>query len=530
LTCLDGVGPRVPTPSTDAPLPREMWGAHAIDATTRFALTPPSRHRRDARPPQAQEKEEDEREARRKAREEMEMRAFLEDKDEAFAEAHQRALEWTDDFAIYAEKKCVETLQRVQREAQAHYDKQLLRQSLRLIRLPWAEKRAISLMNRQKMRNLLRLCAGWRKVDRSMPKYWRLRTKYHCFLDWIRLVKNHKLYRTSPCGNQTSDAPRHRRVSPSSLVGFHTGTSSVKKMLLKRKHRAFASTRLLKERGARRCRSIHQDRWADTRAVFSRWATYAFDQIRWRYMTVLGTKRVRLKLLQKMFSVLKSEAGFGVTAGRTPWVRRIDADLGVCSLYFVAPRRKTDLLNNLRKSNAVHRKAVADGARNGPTFKKFMDSVGGAAMARLYSEQAMLLKAFELKGDTRHEDVDVDIQSPPDADTEASEFKDVVCPPGVRVCAVRVIAKRNWGVLGVGTELEGDGDKIDRPFRGGNNGGKFTKETFALGEFEHLTAIEIHCSQSVVCVEIKFRAPHAIDAMCPRNCVCSMAWPRRLIT
>jgi len=126
---------------------------------------------------QAAEKEEDEREARRKAREEMEMKAFLEDKDEAFAEAHQRALEWTDDFAVYAEKKCVETLQRVQREAQAHYDKQLLRQSLRLIRLPWAEKRAISLMNRQKMRNLLRLCAGWRKVDRSMPKYWRLRSK-----------------------------------------------------------------------------------------------------------------------------------------------------------------------------------------------------------------------------------------------------------------------------------------------------------------------------------------------------------------
>ena len=293
------------------------------------------------------------------------MKAFLEDKDEAFAEAHQRALEWTDDFAVYAEKKCVETLQRVQREAQAHYDKQLLRQSLRLIRLPWAEKRAFSLMNRQKMRNLLRLCAGcclgvrirddafvpiastrrhrrdaidatltgrtrrWRKVDRSMPNYWRLRTKYHCFLDWIRLVKNHKLYRTT----------------------------SVKKMLLKRKHRAFASTRLLKERGARRClcgnqnlwrvlprprrhlvdfhtgrcRSIHQDKWADVRATFSRWSTYAFDQIRWRQMTMLGTKRVRLKLLQKMFSVLKSEAGFGVISGRTPWVRRIDADLGVCS-------------------------------------------------------------------------------------------------------------------------------------------------------------------------------------------------------
>ena len=405
------------------------------------------------------------------------MKAFLEDKDEAFAEAHQRALEWTDDFAVYAEKKCVETLQRVQREAQAHYDRQLLRQSLRLIRLPWAEKRAISLMNRQKMRNLLRLCAGWRKVDRSMPKYWRLRTKYHCFLDWIRLVKNHKLYRTS----------------------------SVKKMLLKRKHRAFMSTRLLKERGARRCRSIHQDTWADLRAVFCRWSTYAFDQIRWRCMTILGTKRVRLKLLQKMFSVLKSEAGFGVIAGRTPWVRRIDADLGVCSLYFVAPRRKTDLLNNLRKSNAVHRKAVADGARNGPTFKKFMDSVGGAAMARLYSEQAMLLKAFELKGDLRYKDVDVDIQSPPDADTEAAEFKDTVCPPGVRICSVRVIAKRNWGVLGVGTELEGDGDRIDRPFRGGNNGGKFTKETFQLGEFEHLTAIEIHCSQSVV-EAIRFEA------------------------
>ena len=137
------------------------------------------------------------------------MKAFLEDKDEAFAEAHQRALEWTDDFAIYAEKKCVETLQRVQREAQAHYDRQLLRSLYDIIRLPWAEKRATALTNRQKMRNLLRLCAGCAASaseffvpDRApstrdgvppspaqvaegrpvMPKYWRLRTKYHCFL------------------------------------------------------------------------------------------------------------------------------------------------------------------------------------------------------------------------------------------------------------------------------------------------------------------------------------------------------------
>ena len=148
LTLLDGrtVAPRHRRDAARPPPARwrGAWAA-AVDATPRS---------------QAQEKEEDEREARRKAREEMEMKAFLEDKDEAFAEAHQRALEWTDDFAIYAEKKCVETLQRVQREAQAHYDRQLLRQSLRLIRLPWAEKRAIALMNRQKMRNLLRLCAG----------------------------------------------------------------------------------------------------------------------------------------------------------------------------------------------------------------------------------------------------------------------------------------------------------------------------------------------------------------------------------
>ena len=276
--------------------------------------------------------------------------------------------------------------------------------------------------------------------------------------------------------------------------------------------------KVVEGRGARRCRSIHQDRWADTRAVFSRWSTYAFDQIRWRYMTVLGTRRVRLKFLQKMFSVLKSEAGFGVIAGRTPWVRRIDADLGVCSLYFVAPRRKTDLLNNLRKSNAVHRKAVADGARNGPTFKKFMDSVGGAAMARLYSEQAMLLKAFELKGDLRYKDVDVDIQSPPDADTEASEFKDTVCPPGVRVCAVRVIAKRNWGVLGVGTELEGDGDKIDRPFGVVATAASSRRALFQLGEFEHIARSPWSAWKS------KFRVPPRHRRDVSSNCVWSMAW------
>ena len=419
---------------------------------------------------QAEEKEEDEREARRTAKEELEIKAFLEDKDEAFAESHQKALEWTDDFAIYAEKKYVETLQRVQREAQAHYDKQLMRQSLRLMRLPWAEKRAISLMNRQILRNRLRLCAGWRKVNRSMPRYFRLRVKYHCFLDWVRLVKNRKLIRSS----------------------------ALKPMLLRRKARASLTTRLLKERGARRCRSIHQDRFADVEATFARWSTYAFDQIRWRCMTLLGLKRLRLKRLQTIFSTLKSEAGFGHVSRRTPWVRRLDADLGVCSLYFVAPRRKTDLLNNLRKANAVHRKAVADGARNGPTFKKFVDAVSGNAQARLYAEQRLLLKAFELRGNTRHEDVHVVIQRPPDADAVAELFKDMVCPPGVRVCAVKVCAKRGHGVLGVGTELQGDGDRIDRPFRGGNANGKFAKETFVLSEDEHFTAIELHCSKAVV--------------------------------
>ena len=71
-----------------------------------------------------------------------------------------------------------------------------------------------------------------------------------------------------------------------------------------------------------------------------------------------GTKRVRLKLLQKMFSVLKSEAGFGVIAGRTPWVWRIDADLGVCSLYFVAPRAQDGLAEQPAEVERGPRKAM----------------------------------------------------------------------------------------------------------------------------------------------------------------------------
>ena len=207
LTRLDRVPHRRPTPSPRrrAPAACSMaWsvGRRAVARRDAVDATPPS---------QAQEKEEDEREARRKAREEMEMKAFLEDKDEAFNEAHQRALEWTDDFAIYAEKKCVETLQRVQREAQAHYDRQLLRQSLRLIRLPWAEKRAIALMNRQKMRNLLRLCAGWRKVDRSMPKYWRLRSKL-CGNQPDNSSLSHSSAMTLPCRLRRTVRNRHRHA------------------------------------------------------------------------------------------------------------------------------------------------------------------------------------------------------------------------------------------------------------------------------------------------------------------------------
>ena len=85
-----------------------------------------------------------------------------------------------------------------------------------------------------------------------------------------------------------------------------------------------------------------------------------------------------------------------------PIVRPLDPEQSEATgaLGPLVAKRQLDKVSRL-----VH-EAVADGARNGPTFKKFMDSVGGAAMARLYSEQAMLLKAFELKGDLRYKDVD----------------------------------------------------------------------------------------------------------------------------
>ena len=152
----------------------------------------------------------------------------------------------------------METLQRVQREVRRH-DRQLLRQSLRLIRLPWVWKWSRS--RNWEMRNLLRLCAvrprrpnssadrvdaapstrghrhnRWRKVDRSMPKILAPTTKAPCFLDWIRLVKN------------------------------TSSTTPWSRMLLKRSTRLHVDA-LAEGTGARRA-VHHQDRWADLRAVF----------------------------------------------------------------------------------------------------------------------------------------------------------------------------------------------------------------------------------------------------------------------
>ena len=38
------------------------------------------------------------------------------------------------------------------------------------------------------------------------------------------------------------------------------------------------------------------------------------------------------------------------------------------------------------------------------------------------------------------------------------------------------------------------------------------------------TKLQAAILSATLCVEIKFRAPHAIDATCFRSCVCAMAW------
>lgn len=422
----------------------------------------------------AKDKEREEEVTRAKADQKAIVDKFLAKKDQVCEAGLRRLAEYVDNFKEQACRGLVETVYKVYTEAAQVHERSVARHVFRSLRVPWAERRSAALLRRQVLRRQLAMCARLRRLDNSMPRYWSLRVKWRVWQALVELRDNHRAWRTP---------------------GLYTH-------LMRRRHLALRTTRMLRNLGARRGHSMRDTPQAFNGTVdscFRRWTTYTQNRVRWRSVATVARRRRDLRTKHSVLVALCANAGVHRPAQiRDPaLVRRSTADLSCYRTYFAASRKCQDLLYSVRQAVARRVHGVRDAARRGPSFKKLIHGVRSETTQRLQVEKQLLLEAFEMRGRVVSDDSDVAIIAMPDRPNlrEAEAFRDGQVPTGCRIGGVTVVSKRGRGLVGLGSIVVGDGDSLANPIHGSSDGAQLT---FLLEASERLVAVELDVGPTVV--------------------------------
>ncbi|KAJ1462187.1 hypothetical protein M885DRAFT_611069 [Pelagophyceae sp. CCMP2097] len=424
--------------------------------------------------------------------------AFLSEQDAAAAVARDRAVEYVEGFFEHAARKLLDAAYRIRKEVVASYDRDLAKSALRALRLPWAMRKTAALLRRQILRRRLAICVRLRQIERGMPKYHRLRTKWLAWQSWLTLAANHEAWR-SP-GLAAHLAHRQRRAERvSALLRARAPRDDAASGTDGRRWRRFAQ-----------CSPAE---FADVPACFLRWSAYAQEKVRFGLFSAAVRARRALRLQHQVFAALRDEAGISVRGARdaqappatfaathrvSAALRRCDADVQTWRARFVASRRSRDAILRFRRINAVKARAVADRARCGMSFKRLLVSLRAEVDERLHLEQKLLLADFKARGDAVIKDVDTEIAAPgawAALAADAKAFRDARCPGTSRIGCVNVVTQRGRGVVGLGLVLDSDGEKLSLHVHGSDEG---VGQAFEFESPEALTGVEVLVGNSVI--------------------------------
>ncbi|CAM9849638.1 unnamed protein product, partial [Discosporangium mesarthrocarpum] len=400
----------------------------------------------------------------------------------------------------YAANKLVEVVSKVYGKALEGAHSDLLRTCLRAWRLWYMDRVSISLYNRKRLRNWLRICARLRYLYRGMPLYRNLRSKWAVITALLSAVDSRLRY----------------------------GTPDLLQTLRRRRELLLGFSHLLERRGlvpGRYCPAVLLPATLDRRAILQRWVQYtqlqvasrmlcsslrvrgrfrgsrvAFDGWRWglppsaaaayRVRAPEGAEREKLADVGRADKDLEGEEGSDISAmkygnGRLndlerrgfgdfrdgfrhrgwdcKWVvrgkkplpeLRAEADLEVMRRTVVAAWRGS-LVRTIVSRQRRHMTRLKRSARMEPTFKKFLQYHKWQASERVRTESRLLVDAFVNRGRLKFNDLDPALAlMPPPVSRGTSPhdlipFRDPAVPGAYLASEVRIMTRIGEGVVGI---------------------------------------------------------------------------------
>jgi len=318
-------------------------------------------------------------------RKEVLMKQFMDTITSETREADIKSLNYVAEFQVHAARRLFEVAARIREEVDKFHGINIKWRYIRRIRLLIMMRRASSMYARQKLRNWLRLCVYWKKVEKGMVTYKRIKELWMCFNGWLKFMERQYTLRTPGMGKEATKAKK-RVVVMSNFLKDH-------KLL----PRAIPYQTMNKIYGQ------------GIKATFMRWFHFTQMNKGTRKIEDLMVERHRLRFSRRVFHFWKT----GVKVEDSYQRRREDISFaeGRCSTDLECLRARFinayrgDLNIVIRRENLKRAREVAEEAKNGPSFKKFIHGLRRSVRARVMLEQRMLIEAFAERGRLDFEDV-----------------------------------------------------------------------------------------------------------------------------
>jgi hypothetical protein len=266
-------------------------------------------------------------------------------------------------------------------------NRHLLRSTLHAMRIPVLYRTTSHLLNKNRIKNWLRICARFRYLYRGMPVYHRLRTKYMCFLKWLKFLDNKFKLEEYSMGEQL----RRRRklfVRYSQLLAHEHDEEQA------------AASSDLRDRGFDFSNSL--------RGTYHRWVEFAQSQLAYKMLVRKARARSDVRLLHRCFMSLREHLKPQYTLehrrANKPFEETcLDADIDKLRVRMLLHMRKSYSYRFRKLGRWLVKKRKAT-TRNQDTLKKLLDEQQAEVKRRLELERRLLFNAFEQRGVTSYQD------------------------------------------------------------------------------------------------------------------------------
>lgn len=352
-------------------------------------------------------------------------------------QAAHRALEYVNNIAVNAAHNLTNVLEGVF----LSHEFNIKRRYFRSLRLPIMIKKVDKMFIKKKLSNFIRLCKNFVLLQNNIHRYRERTLQKSCFECWFVFL--YKVNITRSCGILLFCKTEKRHVSAFDTYLEQQGMVP-----------GFKSYELM------------NPLTSTIKAVFSRWVSYTAKKKIGERIIYSFRKKSQLKLLLRVFRGIKQNEPTDADSSSCFLLRRYSLDLDLMFKYTITSQRNT-LSSMIRHQNYERKRAIIEGARSGPSFKKFLSEHTNLVQRRINAEQIMLEKSFKLRNCLEYNDQRITnpiaagnniVEAPPPCSSESVDdsaarnihrsWNDQPPPVGFHLSEIWINVKPGQGIVG----------------------------------------------------------------------------------